>query len=544
MPLAQQPENYELLRRLSSDSDRSTTVTTGRPVPESFPGRAAYSVSLWVFTTFHNVKYLLFGYFDRRVHAYPYGRRPRSIFRTILRSIAAVVGFLFLLSLLRAIVFSSYQNPPAHYKALRDAVTASILPGRGNPYNEKIFIAANILQEDLIRGVWGEAVVELVDLLGEENVFVSIYENDSGPGTTDALKDLRNKLRCERSVVTGGHLPLDNFPTITLPSGEKRVKRIAYLSEVRNRALRPLDPDYDPSHLLSSEEEGFRPASITYDRVLFLNDIYFSPLSALQLLFSTNLNPSTARPSYRAACAVDFIGYAMFYDTFVSRDLEGFGMGLMFYPWFTPSGKAESRQDVLAGKDAVRVRSCWGGMIALQAAPFQKQLQRRGVSVRANTDVLRFRYEPELYWEGAECCLLLADLTARYPPPDSLQDTGIYINPFIRVAYKPATYSWIPFITRFERFFAILQNIVSRIGYPEYNPRREERVGEEVERKTWVYNEGPGTVGVGGSFHMVKTVATPGGFCGQRRVFVMLDMKDGTNKDGKKNWEKLPVPRG
>ena len=232
----------------------------------------------------------------------------------------------------------------------------------------------------------------------------------------------------------------------------------------------------------------------------------------------------------------------MFYDTFVSRDLEGFGMGLMFYPWFTPSGKAESRNDVLAGKDAVRVRSCWSGMIALQAAPFQKQSKNSEVSIRASTDILRFRYEPEIYWEAAECCLLLADLTAKYPSSAS-QDTGIYINPFVRVAYKPVTYSWIPIITRFERFFAILQNIVSRIGYPEYNPRRKERVGEETDRKIWGYDNEEAGAG-NGAFRTVKAIATPGGFCGQKRLFVMLDMQNGTNKDGKKNWEKLLVPTG
>ena len=321
------------------------------------------------------------------------------------------------------------------------------------------------------------------------------------------------------------------------------MKRIAYLSEVRNRALRPLDPDYDPSHPLSAAEDGFRHAPGTYDRILFLNDVYFSPLAALQLLFSTNLDPAAGRPSYQAACAVDFIGYAMFYDTFVSRDLEGFGMGLMFFPWFTPSGKAESRQDALAGKDAVRVRSCWGGMIALQAAPFQRYPQSHELAVRGGMDVLRFRYEREIYWESAECCLLLADLTAKYPPVDASRDTGIYINPFVRVAYKPVTYSWIPTITRFERIFAILQNIVSRIGYPEYNARREELVGEEVERKVWVYDDEAKEAGTGvGAFRTVKSIATPGGFCGQKRLFVMLDIRNGTNKDGKKNWEKLPVP--
>lgn len=201
MPL-DQPESYELLPRSSSDSGHSPTVGAGRAVPKSLPAR---SLILWIFTAIHIIpknSKRPFGSSNRRIHAYPYGGRPRSITRIILRSIAAVVGFLFSLSLLRAILFSSYQHPPAHYNLLRDDVAASALPGRGNPYNEKIFIAANILQEDLIRGVWGEAVLELVDLLGEENVFVSIYENDSGLGTADALKELRNKLRCKSHAMS------------------------------------------------------------------------------------------------------------------------------------------------------------------------------------------------------------------------------------------------------------------------------------------------------------------------------------------------------
>ena len=218
----------------------------------------------------------------------------------------------------------------------------------------------------------------------------------------------------------------------------------------------------------------------------------------------------------------------MFYDTFVVRDLEGFGMGLMFYPWFTPSGKAESRRDVLAGKDAVRVKSCWGGMIALDAAPFQQHPE-------PTTDsFLRFRHEPELFWESSECCLIHADMMARTPPEDESQNTRIYINPFVRVAYKAATYSWIPIITRYERFFAILQYVVSRFFYPEYNPRRLDRAGEAVVRNMWDYKAG--------GFRDLETRATPGGYCGQKRLFVMLEIKNGTNKDGKKNWEKIPIP--
>lgn len=316
---------------------------------------------------------------------------------------------------------------------------------------------------------------------------------------------------------------------------------------MRNTALRPLDPHYDPSGELSIREDGFQHAPITYDRILFINDVYFSPLSALHLLFSTNLDPATGRASYQAACAADFKGYAMFYDTFVVRDLEGFGMGLRFYPWFTPSGKAESRGDVLAGKDAVRVRSCWGGMVALDAAPFQ-QPQLTGVVARTlPTDVIRFRHEPELFWEASECCLVHADMAARRPSAGTSGDTGIYLNPFIRVAYKPVTYAWIPFITRYERFFAILQYVYSRIFYPEYNPRREDRAGETVPRTVWQYDPpSPGgrVNSTHGAFRETQVQATPGGFCGQKRLFVILDIHNGTNKGGRKNWEKIAVPAG
>lgn len=190
-----QTENYRLLHRSSFDSESSFDFTARRP-PVSLAGRAGYHLSRWIFTAFYEIKYLpkrLFG-------AFRYGKRTSYAscsFHTALRSIAVVVSFLFLLSILRAAVFPSYQIPPAHYEVLREAVTASTLPGRGNLNNEKIFIAANILKEDLIRGEWGRALLELVDLLGEENVFISIYENDSGPGTANALRELGDKLRCE-----------------------------------------------------------------------------------------------------------------------------------------------------------------------------------------------------------------------------------------------------------------------------------------------------------------------------------------------------------
>jgi hypothetical protein len=81
--------------------------------------------------------------------------------------------------------------------------------------------------------------------------------------------------------------------------------------------------------------------------------------------------PRNHKPRYRAASAVDFINPFKFYDTYATRDLEGYSMGLPFFPMFSDSGSGQSRKDILAGKDAIPVRSCWGGLFAFDAQFFQ-----------------------------------------------------------------------------------------------------------------------------------------------------------------------------
>lgn len=93
------------------------------------------------------------------------------------------------------------------------------------------------------------------------------------------------------------------------------MKRIAFLAEVRNRALRPLEAD----------------PLMRFDKLLFINDVIFDPIDAVQLLFSTNIDAS-GRAQYGAACAVDFINTFKFYDTFATRDFEGYAMGIPFFP--------------------------------------------------------------------------------------------------------------------------------------------------------------------------------------------------------------------
>ncbi|KAI1978286.1 hypothetical protein LOZ53_003003 [Ophidiomyces ophidiicola] len=435
--------------------------------------------------------------------------------------------FFAFISILEGIIYPSYQHPPKHYETLRDKITSFSHSGRGNEHNEKIFIAANIVNERLIRGSWGDALLELVGILGEENVFVSIFENDSGPGTSAVLNELRARLPCNSSIVTGARLPLSQFPAVTLPNGERRIKRIAYLAEVRNRALRPLDPSYTPK----DDATEFRHAPIKFRRVLFLNDVYFTPLDVAQLLFSTNAAPNR-RASYRAACAIDFGSPGKIYDTFVMRDVEGYRIGTPFFPWFPTQGEATSRRDVLAEKDAVRVRSCWGGVAAFDASVFQRLTNKDTYELS-----IQFRYDPEPFWEAAECCLVFADMEQRLGVPEAKNGTGVFVNPYVRVAYSQATWKWIQFFRRYERVWRNFQYIASTVAYSKDNPRRSHKPGQWVKQKIWVSDIQKPRRGV---FKVVERRAPAGGFCGERRMFVMQKDIEGANKSGRgKNWDEV-----
>jgi len=147
------------------------------------------------------------GYIPSTLTSHPLGlriyHRPSSkIGRTLillLNSAAITIFGLIVISILDAILYPSYAYPPTHYQHLENAIQSSSQLGRGNPNSDKIFIASNIINADLIRHHWGNAMLQLIDYLGPENVFVSIYENDSGPDTVTALTEFARKLPCTPS---------------------------------------------------------------------------------------------------------------------------------------------------------------------------------------------------------------------------------------------------------------------------------------------------------------------------------------------------------
>ncbi|KAN0095703.1 glycosyltransferase family 69 protein [Hyaloscypha variabilis] len=344
---------------------------------------------------------------------------------------------------------------------------------------EKVFIAANIIDRDLVRGEWGQRVVELVQAIGVERCFVSVYG-----GPTDALEELDGRLegvglgKGKRSVVSEEVVPVDvdAIGKTKLPSGSERVERISFLAEVRNMALRPLE---------SSKE--------TWDKVLFINDVFFDVEGALRLLWGSD---GEGEKETKAVCATDFIEPWKYYDTFATRDTEGYSLGVPIFPWFANVGEAISRKDVLAGKDRVRVKSCWGGMVAFNGRYFQSSPTTKipSSSPNAVSLPLKFRSEKEPFWDSSECCLIHADIMAASPPSSTSSsknedpfDTGIYMNPFVRVSYSASTQRSIWLAKRFEALFALLQALINTLAHmPRFNPRRAEVEGQVIEDRLWI----------------------------------------------------------
>lgn len=110
----------------------------------------------------------------------------------------ALVAFTAVLIVFTAAFRPSYSHPPDHYRALQKRCEGSKEPGRGNVKNEKVFIAATLYDPEgtLVGNGWGDAVLELVDLLGPQNVHLSVYENDATPQAKAALQRMDAKAQC------------------------------------------------------------------------------------------------------------------------------------------------------------------------------------------------------------------------------------------------------------------------------------------------------------------------------------------------------------
>jgi hypothetical protein len=185
--------------------------------------------------------------------SHPFRSRPFKILVTIT---AATTLF----NILLLVVFSGRQTDSPH------------LP----PYHtgrRKIYISSTHWNnEAILRSRWNSAVVDLVREFGPTNVYVSIYESGSWDNSKDALRDLDRRLEAlgvEKTIILDDTTHNDEISKppgetgwIDTPRGKRELRRIPYLSRLRNLTLEPL------KNLLAEGK--------TFDRILFLNDVVFT----------------------------------------------------------------------------------------------------------------------------------------------------------------------------------------------------------------------------------------------------------------------------
>ena len=108
--------------------------------------------------------------------------------------------------------------------------------------------------------------------IGVENIYLSVYESGSWDDSKGALRSLDKELDAlgaRRTIVLDEATHADEIGKspamsgwIQTPSGKVELRRIPYLSSLRNLSLKPL--------------EDLEKSGITFDKILFLNDVVFT----------------------------------------------------------------------------------------------------------------------------------------------------------------------------------------------------------------------------------------------------------------------------
>ena len=161
--------------------------------------------------------------------------------------------------------------------------STSIHPPQTYPHSKsKIFIASTHWNNELIlRSHWNDAVLALVHHFGVNNIYVSIYESgsrDDSKGALTLLDRELGRLNVQRTIILNETTHLDEIQEqppsaaaaaaassdsdwIDTPRGTRELRRIPYLSKLRNRSLEPL--------------RALKDSGLIFDKILFLNDVVF-----------------------------------------------------------------------------------------------------------------------------------------------------------------------------------------------------------------------------------------------------------------------------
>ncbi len=255
---------------------------------------------------------------------------------------------------------------------------------------KKYFICANIFNNEKILDDWSSELLKLINYMGPESVYVSIFENaDSTDRSVEKLKFLEGQLN---------QIGVRNKIYTHKVYNKQYFSRIKFLELLRNIVIKPLYDDID----WYSEEF----------LIVFFNDIVYKYQDIVKLIMTNDMK-------YDMACGLDF-SYG-FYDTWVTRDLKGAQL-YNSYPYF----RDRNAQNRLIDGEPIRVYSCWNGVAIMNPAPFM--------------EVKDFKFRESKSVIESECFLICKDYwTAGY--------NRIIINPTVKVAYDYGNYYFAKYVT-------------------------------------------------------------------------------------------------
>ena len=160
--------------------------------------------------------------------------------------------------------------------------TASIMryAHLASPSRGRTIIGLNLFDSGKVLPSIGRSLLNLANFLGPENVLVSIFENGSSDNTTLGLAHLA-------AVLSAAAVPHSILSDSNKTHWEG-VDRIAQLAIYRNIVLEPLYATWQGHPLQSpttnnatnSSSNSIRP----FENVLFINDVFFCPTDALELM--------------------------------------------------------------------------------------------------------------------------------------------------------------------------------------------------------------------------------------------------------------------
>ncbi|PWN32573.1 uncharacterized protein FA14DRAFT_161952 [Meira miltonrushii] len=281
------------------------------------------------------------------------------------------------------------------------------------------FIAANLYNSNNLFPKYGDDLIKLVESIGgPQNAYISIFESNSEDGTEKSLDRLSHKLQTHNipHTIISGNNATKSIPTDHVGITDDGNRRIAFLANVRNEAMRPL---YENT------------TSLKFEKVLWLNDVIFDSDEIKELL-------QTNGGMYDEACAFDFMPLGL-YDTWVTRDIDG-NRAKPLWPYFA----ADRDVKTLEEQKPILVDSCWNGAVAFDArwfrdstAPLTKpdkhHLTKREQDSAAKMP-LRFRNSNICL--SSECLLTSLDIHQALQPIRPV----IVMNPKVVTAYDRKTF--------------------------------------------------------------------------------------------------------